>query len=151
GQTSKGKPYYHCRFADLRRTVSLMAWGDDQWFTPAEKEWQPGQFYKLRARYGEHEKYGPQIELVNLRPVKEGDREQGFDPAQLVECSPRDPDVLLGELRTLAGEHIADLPLRGLVLGLLDRFAATLVRLPASRDRAYPYRGGWAEHTVNVT
>ena len=41
-----------------------MAWGDDVWFAPAEKEWQAGQFYKLRARYSEHEKYGPQIELI---------------------------------------------------------------------------------------
>src|SRR5204863_4756643 len=46
---------------------------------------------------------------------------------------------------------IADEPLRGLVLGLLDRHAEALQRLPATRDRAYAYRGGLLEHTVSVT
>src|SRR5205807_2596940 len=57
GVTREGKPYYHCRFRDDRRTVSFMAWGDDRWFEPAERDWQPGQFYKLRAVYQEHERY----------------------------------------------------------------------------------------------
>src|SRR4051812_33970178 len=102
GTTREGKPYFHCRFGDARRTVSLMAWGDDRWYAPAQGEWRPGEFYKLRALYPEHDRYGPQIELLNLRPVREGDAADGFDPAALVEMPPQEPTLLLGELRALA-------------------------------------------------
>src|SRR5262249_18294568 len=46
---------------------------------------------------------------------------------------------------------IADEPLRRLVLTLLDRHAAPLQRLPATRDRYHPFSGGLLEHTVAVT
>src|SRR3954464_12618490 len=85
GMTREGRPYYHCRFGDARRTVSLMVWSDDRWYDQADAEWRAGQFYKLRAIFSEHERYGPQIELVNIRPVKDADRDDGFDPAALVE------------------------------------------------------------------
>jgi 3'-5' exoribonuclease len=151
GLTSTGKPYYHCRFRDARRTVSLMVWSDDRWFALCERDWQAGQFYKLRAAYDEHERYGPQVEIVNIRPITDSDREDGFDEGQFIESSRHDLAHLLEELRTLAAKHIADEPLRALVLALLERHGAALMRLPASRDRAYPYRGGLLEHTVSVT
>jgi 3'-5' exoribonuclease len=151
GLTREGKPYYHCRFRDARRTVSFMAWADDRWFEPCENDWREGQFYKLRAVYQEHERYGPQIELRNIRPVDETDPADGFDPSAFVETSPHDPEKLLAELRELAVGHIADEPLRGLVLRLLDEHGEALRRLPATRDRAYPYRGGWLEHACRVT
>ncbi|MFO0927548.1 MAG: HD domain-containing protein [Gemmataceae bacterium] len=151
GQTREGRPYFHCRFRDARRTVSLMVWSDDKWFEQAERDWQAGQFYKLRAVYGEHERYGPQIELLNLRPVTDTDRDAGFDPNEFFESTRYDVRALLAELRELATTHIADEPLRGLVLALLEKYEEPFLRLPASRDRAYPYRGGLIEHTVQVT
>src|SRR5262249_29829812 len=63
GTTRDGKPYYVCRFSDGQRTVANMVWADTPWFKACESEWQQGQIYKLRVTYGEHEKYGPQIEL----------------------------------------------------------------------------------------
>lgn len=151
GLTREGKAYYACRFRDARRTVSFMAWSDERWFEQAENEWRPGQFYKLRAVYQEHERYGPQIELHNLRPVNEAEREEGFDPAQLVESTRHDVARLWDELRSLANDNIQDEPLRALVLALLDRHTEALRRLPATRDRAYAYRGGLLEHLVAVT
>ena len=151
GKTREGRPYFHCRFGDARRTVTLMVWSDDRWYAPAENEWKPGQFYKLRAVYTEHERYGPQIELVNLRPVKDADAADGFDPSILVEMSPLEPTFLLGELRSLAETHVGNEAHRGLVLHLLERHAEELLRLPATRDRAYPYRGGLLEHMLAVT
>lgn len=151
GLTREGRPYFHCRFCDSRRAVSFMAWSDDRWFEPAEGDWRPGQFYKLRAVYQEHERYGPQIELLNIRPATEADREDGFDPAQLVESTRFDVERLWEELNTLAVDNILYEPLRGLVLALLDRHAEPLRRLPATRDRAYAYRGGLLEHLVAVT
>ena len=151
GLTSAGKPYYHCRFRDARRTVSFMAWGDDRWFAACENDWQVGQFFKLRAVYQEHERYGPQVEMLNIRPVKDEDREHGFDEAEFVESSRHDLAGLMAELRALANKHIGDEPLRGLVLAVLEQHGPALARLPATRDRAYAYRGGWLEHTLSVT
>ena len=150
GLTSAGKPYYHCRFRDARRTVSVMVWSDDKWFTACEREWQVGGFYKLRAVYQEHERYGPQVEIHNIRAVNDADRADGFEESQLVETSRHDLTQMFGELRTLASTHIADEPLRNLVLALLDRHAPALMRLPATRDRAYPFRGGLLEHTLSM-
>jgi 3'-5' exoribonuclease len=149
GVTREGKPYYHCRFRDARRVASFMAWGDDRWFEPAERDWQAGRCYKLRAVYVDHERYGPQIELHNIRPVSDDD--EGFDPALLVESSRHDVVALWNELRTLASEHIHDEPLRAFVLAVLDRHAEPLRRLPLTKDRAYSYRGGLLEHLVSVT
>jgi 3'-5' exoribonuclease len=150
--TRQGKPYYHCRFRDAGRVVSFLAWGDEDspWYLPCEREWRPGQFYKLRATYLEHEKYGPHVEIHNIRPVTDADRADGFDAAQFVESSRHDIAAMFADLRTIATKHIGDEPLRKLVLALLDRHAAAFQRLPASRDRAYPFRGGLLEHTLSV-
>jgi 3'-5' exoribonuclease len=150
--TREGKAYYACRFRDARRTVSFMAWADGGRFEECESQWQVGHFYKLRAVYDEHERYGPQlVDLHQIRPANDADRDDGFDPAQLIERSRTDPAVLLAELKTLATNHIADEPLRRLVLLLLDRHATTLQRLPATRDRFHTFWGGLLEHTVQVT
>src|SRR5262249_28888129 len=142
GVTQQGKPYYQCHFRDARRTVTLMVWSDDRWFEPAEQDWQAGQFYKLRAIYSEHERWGPQIELINIRTVNEADSADGFDPAAFVESSRHDVAHLMNEVRTMATKHIKDEPLRNLVLAVLEKHSVALLRLPATRDRAYAFRGG---------
>ena len=58
-----------------------MVWQDSPWYEPCERDWQIGQFYKLRAVYGEHERYGPQLtEMQAIRPVNDDDLADGFDP-----------------------------------------------------------------------
>jgi 3'-5' exoribonuclease len=152
GTTRDGKAFYTCRFRDARRAATFMAWADGPWFAPCESDWQAGHFYKLRAAYAEHERYGPQFnELLNIRPATDEDRADGFDPALLVEASRRDPAAMLAELKQLVTEHVSDEPLRRLVLALLDEHAAALQRLPATRDRYHPFTGGLLEHTLSVT
>ncbi len=150
GATRDGKPFYTVRFRDARRSVTFMVWADAKWFTPCEQNWQEGQFYKLRAKYSEHERYGPQIELENLRPVKDEDSADGFDPAQFVERSRLDPAAAFAELRALVVANLADEPLRRLVLTLLDGHEVALQRLPASQGRFYPFVGGLVEHLLSV-
>jgi 3'-5' exoribonuclease len=150
--TREGRPFYACRFRDARRSVTFMVWHDSSWYEPCERDWQAGHFYKLRAVYSEHERYGPQLsEIHNIRLVNDADRADGFDPRQFVEHSRFDAAVMFAELKTLATSHIADEPLRRLVLTLLDRHAEPLQRLPATRDRFYPFAGGLLEHTLAVT
>ena len=156
-ETRDGKPYYSCRFRDAQRIVAFMVWADGGWYEECERNWQEGQFYKIRGLYGEHEKYGPQIDIHNIRPVTEADSSEGFDPADFVARSASkgagkgDPDSQFGELRSLAERNIADEPLRRLVLTLLDRHAQPLKRLPATTRHFYPYPGGLLEHTLTVT
>jgi 3'-5' exoribonuclease len=150
GTTRDGKPYFACKFRDLRRTVSVMVWQDHKQFAAAE-HWQPGGFYKLRGAFAEHEKYGPQVDLVQLREVNDGDRADGFREADFYDRSRFDSDVMLTELRSLAEKEVKDDPLRRLTLSLLDTHADKLKKLPASDRRFYPFPGGWLEHVLNVT
>lgn len=151
GTTRDGKPYFNCRFRDARRTAAVMVWADSPFFDACEADWKPGQFFKLRAVYGESERYGPQLDLKNIRPVTDADAADGFDPASFVESSRFDRPAMLAELRTLVQKHVADEPLRRLVLTLLDRHAAALLALPGSPRHYYPFVGGWLEHTLSVT
>jgi 3'-5' exoribonuclease len=151
GKTREGKPFYTCRFRDAHRSVTLRVWADSKWFEACERDWAEGQFYKLRSTYTEHDRCGPQIELRQIRPVTEADKDDGFDPADYVEHSRYDREAMLTELKGLAKDHIADEPLRRLVLTLLDRHAEPLKRLPASLGKFYPFAGGLLEHTLSVT
>jgi 3'-5' exoribonuclease len=151
GQTRDSKPFYTCRFRDARRTVTFMVWSDGKWFDACERDWREGQFYKLRATYGEHDRYGAQIDVENIRPATDADRPDGFDPAALVEHSRRDPEAMFAELRGLAEAHIGDGPLRRLATTILDRHAETLKKLPATLGKFYPFTGGLLEHTWSVT
>jgi 3'-5' exoribonuclease len=150
-QTRDGKPFYQCKFRDGKKAVAFVAWSDVSWFEICEREWQAGRFYKIRGVYGEHEKYGPQIDIQQIRPVTDADREDGFNAAEYVEHSRHDADAMFAELRTLANTTIVDEPLRRLVLTLLDRHADAIKRLPASSGKFYPFHGGLVEHTLSVT
>jgi 3'-5' exoribonuclease len=151
GATRDNKPFYTCRFGDGKRTVTFMVWSDSPKFEECERDWREGQFYKIRGTYGEHERYGPQIEVQNIRPATEADRADGFDPGELVEASRFDRPGMFAELRDLVAATIQDGPLKCLVLTILDRHADPLQRLPASQGKYYPFVGGLLEHTLSVT
>jgi len=150
GATREGKPYYQCRLRDAKRAVSFIAWADGAWYETCEKEWQEGQIYKIRAAYGEN-KYGPHIDIQNLRLVNEADKADGFNDADFIERSRYGSDGMFAELRGLTEANIGDEPLRRLVLMLLDRHAEPLKRLPATLGKFHPFQGGLLEHTLAVT
>jgi 3'-5' exoribonuclease len=150
GMTRDGKPYYTCRFRDALRTAACMVWTDSPHYDECEQLWREGQFYKVRGLYTEHERYGAQIEVERIRPVKEEDEAEGFDPADFVEHSRFDADQMFQELRGLVEAHLVNEPLRNLVLTLLDRHAGPLKKLPATQGKFYPFMGGLLEHTLSV-
>ncbi|MFN4257686.1 MAG: 3'-5' exoribonuclease YhaM family protein [Gemmataceae bacterium] len=151
GATRDGKPYYTCRFRDAGRTATFMVWADAPWFEACAKEWHEGRFFKIRGTYGTHERYGPQLDIHNIRAVQESDYTEGFDPAALAASTRRDSVELFAELLQLAEATIADAPLRRLVLTLLERHAVPLKQLPATPRHFYPYPGGLLEHLLSVT
>jgi 3'-5' exoribonuclease len=150
--TSAGKPYFSCKFRDNQRTVAAVPiWSDSPHFEACQKTWQPGQFFKLRGTYTTHDRYGPQIEIEQARQVQETDREDGFNELDFVEHSRFEPAKMLEELQTLAVAEIKDDPLRALVLKVLHDRADSLLLLPATATKFYPFAGGWLEHTIAVT
>jgi len=149
--TRDGKPFYQCRFQDSRRAVTCMVWQDSGWYEQCEKDWQEGRAYKIRGIFEEHAKFGPQIEIQNIRPVLDGDKRDGFNPADLVEHSRFDSDLMLAELKSIAETQIGNAPLRRLVLLLLETHGEKLKILPATLNKFFPFRGGLLEHTLSVT
>jgi 3'-5' exoribonuclease len=145
-----GKPFFTCRFRDARRTVGAVPiWGDAPLFEDAQ-QWHVGQFFKVRATFSEHEKYGAQLDIEQIRLVADRDRADGFSELDFTERSRHDPNEMFAQLEALATDEIADGPLRALVLGLLTAHAAALKVLPGSARHYYPFAGGWLEHTLAV-
>lgn len=151
GSTREGKPFFSCKFRDAKRTVSVMVWGDAAFFADCEEQWQPGQAFKIRGLFSEHEKYGPKVDVTHIREATEADRADGLDDSQLVDRSRFDSAKMFAVLRDTAEREIADVPLRTLVLAILDRHSAALMQLPASPRHYFPFPGGWLEHTLSVT
>jgi 3'-5' exoribonuclease len=151
GARRDSKPFFTCRFRDSTRTATCMVWFDGPWFEACDKDWRQGQFYKLRALYEEHETYGPQLDIQNIRPVTDDDRTQGFDPLAFVEHSRYDVDTMYEELWKLAETSIEDVPLRRLVLTVLERTKTQLKHVPATQKKFYPFAGGLLEHLLSVT
>src|SRR6476646_6877008 len=145
--TSKGNPFFTCRFRDARRIASFMVWGAGPHFEDCDKNWKPGQFFKIDGIFSEHERYGPQFEVKQIRLVVPRDEADGFFESDFIEGVRFKPEVLLTELREMIERNIGDEPLRRLTLGLIDKHAETLKNLPATDRKFYPYRGGWLEHT----
>src|SRR5262245_9545912 len=149
--TREGKPYFACRFRDAQRVASCMIWQDGGWFEACETSWREGQFYKVRLNYGEHERFGPQIEIHNIREVNDDDKADGFAVGDFMPRSRFDPEVMFAELRALGDRNIADEGLRRLVGTILERHAAAFKQLPATQRHFYTFPGGLLEHTLSVT
>ena len=127
-----------------------MVWADGGFYEACQTHWQVGQFYKIRATFFEHERFGPQLEIESVRPVQDRDRDDGFNESEFVVQSRQDADRMFAELDSFAGAQIADMPLRCLVQKLLNDHSPRLKLLPGSARHYYPFPGGWLEHTLNV-
>jgi 3'-5' exoribonuclease len=149
--TRDGKRFLTCHFQDAGRRVSTAIWSDAPLFAECDAEWTPGTAYKIQGTYAEHEKYGPQIDILKIRPVKPEDAADGYREADLIERSRHDSAAMFADLRNLLEAEITDEPLRRLTLSLLDTHREALLVLPASPQKFYPYPGGWLEHTLSVT
>ena len=149
-KTRDGKPYYRVSFRDSVRTATAMIWSDTAWFQDCESNWQVGGFYKLRCKFSETQ-YGPQIDIDRIREVEEGDAADGFDPSEFFRTSRFDVEEMFSELLSIAEQNITDVPLRQLVVGLLEEHAEAIKRFPAASRNHHAYIGGFVEHVLSVT
>ena len=149
GTTRDGKPFFRVTFRDARREVTCPIWRDSAHFDACRDQWQPGQFYKLRAIYTES-KYGPQLEVRKIRPIAPEDKCEGFDETMFLPRTKFDPSRLLAELIELARREIKDPALAALTVELLEQHREVLLTLPAARRNHHALVGGWLEHVASV-
>lgn len=149
-KTRDGKPFYRVTFRDKKRSVTAMIWSDSAWFADCDERWQDGRFYKLRCRYSETN-YGPQIDIDRIREIEEADRSQGFDETEFFLSTRFDVDAMFAELVEIANQEIAEVPLRELVVGLLEDHREAIKKMPAASRNHHAFAGGFLEHVLSVT
>lgn len=149
-KTRDGKPFYRANFRDANRTATAMIWADGGWYEECDQCWQPGQYFKIRARYFENQ-YGPGIELEKLRPVDETDAKAGFDPGEFYSRSRFDPAAMHAELIAIAEREISDPQVRLLTVTILQEHAEILIRMAAAVHHHHAFQGGFVEHVLSVT
>ena len=148
--TRDGKPYFRVAFRDAQREVRFPIWSDAPLAEPCRKEWQVGEFYKLRAVLRESN-YGPQLEIHKIRRVEDSDYEDGFDPHMCQPKSRFDANQMFAELIAFAEGEIANPDLGALVLGILHEHRELLLSMPAAKRNHHAYVAGFLEHVLNVT
>ncbi|MDB5384608.1 MAG: metal dependent phosphohydrolase [Planctomycetaceae bacterium] len=149
-KTRDGKPYYRVGFRDAKRVATAMIWNDTGWFPDCESKWTVGEFYKIRCSYTENN-YGPQIEIDRIRIVDEADRQQGFNPDDFFDRTRFDIEAMFAELVDIAEQQISEVPLRALVLGLVNDHADLIKRMSAASRNHHSFIGGYLEHVLSVT
>lgn len=147
--TREGKPFYSLKFRDRHRTVSVPVWENSPLFEMCDQEWNAGQHFKVRAVYQEHDRYGPQLDIQNIRLANSEDWMDGYDPEAFVVSTRFDVESLFSELMGFA-QGLADKPLRQLVVNLLSEHEEAIKQHPAASRNHHNYRGGYLEHTVSV-
>lgn len=147
--TKDGKPYYKVSFRDAGRECSFPIWGDAPLADACRRDWEVGEFYKLRALYRETN-YGPQLDIRRIRPVEEADAEDGFSPQMCQPASRFDCEEMFADLVALAEEGIEEGPLQTLVVGMLEEHREELLHWPAAQRNHHAFVGGYLEHVRNV-
>ena len=148
--TRDGKRFLLCRFKDTKRTVSAAIWSDAVLYRDCDADWTVGTAYKLRGSFAQDERYGPKFDIVQLRPIRPDDAEDGYREGDLLERSRFESAAMMTALLDYAAA-ITDVPLRRVTVQLLETHGPELANLPASVNRFYPFPGGWLEHVLNVT
>jgi 3'-5' exoribonuclease len=147
--TRDGKPYHRVTFRDSVREVSFPIWNDAPLAKACQNEWQIGEFFRMKAKYRETN-YGPQLEIREIRTVKESDADDGFDPLMCQARSRFDSQEMFAELIKIANERIENNALRDLVVGIYEDHRADLLNLPAATRNHHAFAGGYLEHVRNV-
>jgi 3'-5' exoribonuclease len=148
-KTRDGKPYFRVAFRDSQRSATAMIWSDHGLFPDCNENWAVGDFYKVRCKY-EDTQFGPQIVIDRIRPINEGDREQGFNPDDFFATTKYDREEMFAELLSIVETQISELPLQRLVLELLNDNADAVKHHGAAARNHHAFIGGYLEHTLSV-
>ncbi|MGI5832477.1 MAG: HD domain-containing protein [Thermoguttaceae bacterium] len=149
-KTKDGKPFYRVVFTDGNRQVHSVFWDDSPLFEECRSVWKIGVLYKIDATY-RITKYGPQIQIFQIRETKEKDFEDGFPERFGIPSALVRPEILYDEIRALAKSALAKgSPLQLLVLRIFKEYREQLLNVASSRSNHHAYPGGFLEHTLSV-
>lgn len=151
GETAKGNPYFKVTFQDAQRAVNSMIWNDSVWFSPCSDVWRIGNFYKIRGVV-KGTKYGDQLEINQIRDVREEDRQNGFSETDFVAQSAFDVQEMYDDILDILIENIGENdPLFELCKTIFTQYKEELLAQSAASHNHHAFVGGWLEHTRNVT
>lgn len=140
-----GEDFLNLKFSDTSGVVRAVAWEDAQAISATAKK---GAVVSVQGRYKVDERYGPQITVSQLAPVKEAD----VCLQDLVERPSVSIEELEVQLRDLI-ESIRDQHLQSLLKSLFDcssDFWAGFSRAPAAKINHEAYEHGLLEHTLAI-
>lgn len=149
-RTKKDEPYLQCQFRDRRVSRDAMLWQDNRFFKQA-LGWADGQAFRLKVRGSLHPRYGMQITLLDIRPVTEKDRADGFDLNDLVAGSRFETAALWAKIDEHIEKYIDDPYIKRLVTILLEENREPFQRMQAATSLHHAYTGGLLEHVWSMT
>jgi 3'-5' exoribonuclease len=150
GTTYKNESFLKCYFRDRRVTLEAPLWTDSRFLKLAET-WAEGTAYRLHVRAALKPRYGLQLELLSIRPVVEADAADGYNFFDLVESSDKDPEILFKRIHEYVEKAIDELPLKRLVLAILNDHADLFKKMPAAQTFHHAYTAGLLEHVWSMT
>lgn len=152
GETSTHNPYYKVSFQDAQRSANAMIWNDSAWFSSCANQWSVGNFYKIRGIVKKTAKYGEQLEIKQMREVREEDRQMGFSEADFVPQSAFDMQEMYDDILDILCDTIGENdPLFELCKTIFVQYKDELMVQSAASHNHHAFVGGWLEHTRNVT
>lgn len=149
--TKDGRPFYKAVFRDAKKELpTVPIWFDTDLFKQCQNHLKVGEFYKLRALLRSTVQYGQQLEIHIIRPVSEGDKQDGFDPVLCRPGSQFSGESMYDEILALAKTHLGKGSLLILITKIFKENRQALLNCAASRVHHHNFVGGLLEHTLNV-
>jgi 3'-5' exoribonuclease len=140
-----GGDYLRLQLGDRTGTVTCMVWEE---LEDVEQLARAGEPVRVAGRYAVHPRFGPQINLRELREAEPG----SFDLDELLDGPPREVSQMEAEVRellaTIQQPHLRTLLER--VLGEDSRMWARYRVAPAAKYYHQAYRHGLLEHSLGV-
>lgn len=148
-QGRNGDPYLDLVLQDATGSIDGKAWSGSAALEEADGPFEEHGFVAVRGLVNTY-KNRLQITVDQCRPVNDGDREHGFDEADLIPTTREDLDDLMARLEKLMTVDIVSPLLRDLTQRALEKHGPALREHPAAKTIHHAYRGGLLEHTVSM-
>ena len=146
--TRDKKPYWRVTFRDETRELTFPIWENSPQ-AAACKTWVPGSFYKIRATLRTTQ-YGANLDIQRIRPVRDEDQSEGFNPQMGVTTTAFDPEEMFAEILQLLKQNISDPALLRLVEHIYTTHQAEILAASAAAGKHHAMAGGLLEHSRNV-
>ncbi len=150
GTTYKNENFLKCYFRDSRVVLEAPLWANHRLLRQAET-WVDGSPYRLQVKAELKAKYGLQIDVLDIRPIEDGDEADGFDFRDLYESSRFPADHLTSKILGFVERYVEDPFIKQVVLAILHEHGALFSKIQAATNFHHSYNGGLLEHVWSMT